>query len=1160
MPTLFERIDTGLQENDVAIRLSTQAGNIGTVATTITNLIQHPPQGIGDLGRTLNEIPLPDLEISGSLATTLTSLQDAVPTDLSSVTGDLVSGLGRLSEQVGEDLSRMLKDVLDAVMAVYRLTQIDFTCEGAGKPGGTSEGGSGGGAGTGGSSGTGSDSGGTGETGSTSAATTTAIDNVNSALDLLPSPLTVESLLSWLRQATDLPQSQREAMLPFSLPVIDDLRDPLDTLCTLKSLDAAGVRSFCTAALHDTAEFIRGGPAGAMTAVTADLTDMTGKIHGTELAQIADSLATRLGELRSAVTGGDLSGTGPAVAAINALLDQYETVRTALQTEVLGRLDQLFGRLADLPADLQDQIEHVIAVLQPGSALGAIPPFNLSPEDVDVSDALAEVEAWLNTLVAWLQDLLDKINLTAVKEPLITVADNARSAVDGLDNALATVTLQVQGLFGRVETLLNQVDMVALAAEVQKAIDDFKTELVNKLTALFAPVRNAVQQGVTTIDQGVDQFEPEEVVDGLKDVIATLTSVLEDPAVIEALNQIRNALETATQQVKALSFTPVTEEVVKGIEEIADILRGIDTSKLNTALQLALQAALAVLPEDLTPATDPLIDEFGNLIETGPVPLVEKVREQPEKLLDKVRNFEPAALVGDALSKPYNDLLKQMEAFNPSQLLKPVEAELEKLRDRLRKSANPGQVIKPLEQPFNELLQAFDRLEPEDLVTPLEKALSDAINKILDALPVDEVIDQVEAVMQKVQEVADLGDRIVALLQRIHDLLGGLADAPDQVEAWVNSALSKIDALGDPSSLQPALAELTAALDAVKSAALKDRFDSAADPLISVLETLDSRARITALLQLYRSVSRQALAALPDSPEKTAVTTAALDRFDPLQPAFNAPWQALAGLRDNLTGAKTAVHDALADWDDRYHGSDALLASLRQVEATAAELKQQMRNVLETRLIRPLKALFAPVEPVRAMVSGFLAQVRFLVTSLKAKLADLLLGPDSLTGILDSVRHLEQRLRNFNLGFLTDSLNDLFAQVREKLDAVNPAHLRQTVEKAFDDMLKALKIDLVLPAADVSTLDSDYAEVIAKLKALDPKKLVTDVVQPEFEKKVVPLLETFDVTELLTALIDRLRALDDELKKEMERVNDAFKTMRQAVPSVSLGLDVGISL
>jgi hypothetical protein len=69
---------------------------------------------------------------------------------------------------------------------------------------------------------------------------------------------------------------------------------------------------------------------------------------------------------------------------------------------------------------------------------------------------------------------------------------------------------------------------------------------------------------------------------------------------------------------------------------------------------------------------------------------------------------------------------------------------------------------------------------------------------------------------------------------------------------------------------------------------------------------------------------------------------------------------------------------------------------------------------------------------------------------------------------------------------------------------------------------------------------------------------VIDVVKPEFESKILPLLDAFDVTVLFQLIIERLSALDDELKREVARVNTAYQGLRGAAESVSGGGSVSL--
>jgi hypothetical protein len=125
--------------------------------------------------------------------------------------------------------------------------------------------------------------------------------------------------------------------------------------------------------------------------------------------------------------------------------------------------------------------------------------------------------------------------------------------------------------------------------------------------------------------------------------------------------------------------------------------------------------------------------------------------------------------------------------------------------------------------------------------------------------------------------------------------------------------------------------------------------------------------------------------------------------------------------------------------------------------------------------------------------------------------------------------------------------------VRSKIAALDPANLAQAVAADFAALLDDLDLSQVLPDADVKQLDDDYKAVITKLSALDPKKLVVDVVQPVFDQDVKPLLDAFDLSKLLDAVVDKLHGLKDELKTELGKVNDAYKQLRAAIPQMSLG-------
>lgn len=1145
MPTIFERLNSALADNDVSVRVTVQAETLTNLATAVVGLIQHPPDELGDLSAVLQALPLPDLAISGDFAQALTALADAVPTDLSSLTDGLTSSLGQLKGQLG-GLTGPLGELLEVVLALYQASQADLFCTPAapspsanGTDNGTPATG-----GTGGNSGTG---------GAPSNVTTPAsVQQLHGILDLFPQPLNLVSLLDWLYLILrDVNLSEFHIV---QVPILDDLRDPLVTLITWRNaMDTAALLGHMNATLALLEDTIVDSVGAVFTPIGTALGALHSQLPTTGLAQIADALTAHLGALRTAVLNGDLSPTASTVTALNTLLDSYAVMQLNVQNNLALHFATLDDRLGTLDLDLDDQIGRLVALLQPESLLSFIP----TPTESALAVAgLGDLERWLNTLVEWFSELAAQLDLSVIQGPLTTVAEALQQAVDALDAAMITVTLQVQALFSEVETLLDQIDPAALLSEVQAAIDDFQATLANQLEDLFAPVRDAISTVITQIGDGVASFDPADIVDALKDALDKLTGVLKHPDVLSAMNAIREAIESTTQALEAASFTPLTNQVIAEIDKLTAAFQQLDPAQLSTPVQLALQAALAILPADLTPIAEPLLARLEQVVVEGPLPLLQIVQQQPQILRNQIRAFEPGALLGGAISTPYRNVLAQMQAFQPSQLLNVVAAQLEALKARLQASANPGQLLTALEPPFAGVLTAFDQLKPETLIAPLQTALQEAIGVVLEALPVDETFAQLDAVLQAVERATDMGTDTVALLQRIVDMLTGLANPRAQMDAWMNTILTNVNNITDASPLQPALAAVEAALEQTSAAVLQTRLDSSA--LQTALATLNPQTRLVEIIQAYNSVPRPPLNALPDSPEKTAIL-AVLARFNPVDAAFGMPYQKAAALQTALTDAHTRLAALLLDWDERYHDSGPLLA-LRNLQATPANLRAWIGAALEDQAGRPIVALLSLAAPLTQVFGALVGKLQALVTAITDKLTALLQGPGSLGAIRTVIQALLDKLQHFNLDFLAESIGAVFANLRSKFEAINPAALRQSVDTAFGNMLDTLRLDLLIPAEDIAELDTAYQGIVDGLQALDPEKLVVKVVQPEFEAKILPLLDVFDPTALLKALTNRLTGVEAELQAEMARVNDAYQKLRESIPSLSINIDIDVDV
>jgi hypothetical protein len=213
---------------------------------------------------------------------------------------------------------------------------------------------------------------------------------------------------------------------------------------------------------------------------------------------------------------------------------------------------------------------------------------------------------------------------------------------------------------------------------------------------------------------------------------------------------------------------------------------------------------------------------------------------------------------------------------------------------------------------------------------------------------------------------------------------------------------------------------------------------------------------------------------------------------------------------------------------------------------------------MEQEVIQPLGHMVGILTTLSSAANGPLQEITGFIQELETKVDSLLLGPDSLEGIRDAVNDLVQRLRDLDLQFLVRELQEVFDGVKAKLEAVSPSAIRVLVEDTFNEALDLLNLSQLLPQTEIDEIDGIYQKIIEDLKKLDPKKIIIEVVQPEFEDKVMPILEAFDLSELMAKVIEWLDRLDDELKDDLDEVDKAYGDMLKAVPAVSAGGGLGL--
>ncbi len=1142
MPNLFTQLNTSLEGNDFTQKLTGQIGNLTSLIELVTGLVNDPPDSLGDLVQVLDEIELPDLGADTGFVSVFNSIGDLLPDDLSQVTGGLYSGLNELGASISTDIAGELSAVIQAARATYDLIQLDWTC----KNGSTSANGSSG-------PDSGSDPDNNSDTEEEEQSATESLnasmDQLDSMLNLLPDPVNIKSILPLIIDSIN--RISRMIPLPIVIPGFNDILESLDIIVSWDRMENADFAAFISDTFSETADLIKDSLRAGIDSLKTGFTD---QIHGPAgvavLEPVAENLESGIDALILVVESGDPTGSGNLVANLNSFLDQYDAIKNSLPADFFDNALVLNQSIKSLVDDLQDQIESVIIAVSPGRVLEDLDPLLARLEFQPGSAEIEKLEELLDTILGWIQELVNKVDLATIQEPLETAVNTAESALGEIDDLMAGVALNLQELFGQLESLIDQVDPQDMIVQTTEAINTFGGEISGHMESLLAPINAAVSALVSNVAFAVDQFDPEDVVNALKSIFTSIQSLL-DPS-LQQVNEVKQAIESASDALNNLSFAPLADQVIESIDDVTESLDKIDEATLNTMLEMALDAAVAILPDDLKPLVQPLITGMDEVIEgeNGPVAIINSVKDKPAELLDKIKEYDPAVLIQDALTDNYTALLTQMKGFSPGNLIiKPVEQVLDTLKQRLTNEIQPSKLLKPLEQVFDQIKESFSALEPAELIEPLNQAVTNAINTVIDLLPLDEIdaaMEQVDKVVKKIEEFVGSGDKIKSVFQKIRDILNNLTDADQQIDNWIDGILNKLDLSGVQSTVNAALSELSDAVSAVKADDLKNYINQKFDEILDSFDTLNPDIFLTDIVQKYRRL-KAGVNALPDSSEKTVITDL-LARMNPMQEGFLGPFQVYAGIKENLTTVKQGLEGAFETWDTQYHHPESIFSNLGYDSLNTDQLKDMIRETMEPVFKKPLKALFSWVQPVSDVIIAFLGKIEPVIDSLQDKIEVLLSGPEALARINDAIQSLADRLKNLDFGFITANVESIFNEIETKIEGLNPAVIGSALDQAFADFLETIDAGLLISQSDLDQLDSEFEDVITKLEALNPDTLVVQPLSEIYNNNILPLINAFDISKVIDAIVSRLMELNDELETELSRVNQEYMEMLAAVP------------
>ncbi len=970
------------------------------------------------------------------------------------------------------------------------------------------------------------------------------VTQAKAVLDTLPAEMNVEALLKWLHERSQTFRPERYLYIR-SIPVLDDLRDPLDTLVRWDGFNGAQLAQELAQTLNAIAAVVQANTSAIAAGPFFQAT--VNAIPAAAIATAGGALGDALDALRTAVQAANAGDIATQLTAAQNAAAQIEAANAALDAQQAALL-QMEEMTRALPSALETTVCRLLVLSQPRATFGDLSKrFGDTPQVLN-AQTFAPLTDLFDRVQEFLDGILDLLDIGAVTQPMADVLNQVTQAIQQLEQGLAQLTASARAAFEQADNALQALDLEAIQEQAEQALQDALQQVQQAIAQGLGPAANALSTALQAVEAALNGFDPEQLTQPVQQVLDSIKAVFEDPGVQEAIQKLEQ-LKALADRLDELSFKPVSDTVIGGIGTVKSTLDAIDEASLPAPGPELISEAMSVLPESLTPLTDPLIANLDELIEQGPIPLLEALRDLPKPIVEEMRNFSPRGLLEEPLGTPFRELREKLDAFEPTQWLDAAEQELDALRQRLLQSLDLGALLAPLAQAQQALVAELARFQPGTVIQPLAQRLEEAVQGLTGALPTSDLTAGLDQVLGRAHKITATLEQVVEIMQAFTAKLALLADPDAQLDQWLAEILAKLP--GDaPATLSAPLAALKQAVNNSRAAPLQASYQSARQGLADKLAQADPAALLARIMTGRSRLTPALVNALPASQAKTDLQ-AWLAGFDPAGPAFSLGLRRLAALRDALTAADQGISALMADWDARYHRADGVLAALVHDAVTVDELRQWLREAIDRQLGAPVVSFLKQLKAVGALLGVFTDAIAGVLQHVKQKLDDLLAVPQALSNAANELQDLQNQLATLDLQMFSREVDGLYDGLVDKLRALDPREMEQPLRRGLEQLLGQLTLDSVFTPGLRQQIEGSYATLKSKVDALDPELLVIKPLDDLYTQDVLPLVDALDVSEAVQKLIDRLEELPDELKTELGRVDTAYQEMLAAAPSGS---------
>ena len=1125
MPGLLDDLNSLFSGSGISGQISVQVEGLNDITAAVEALTQGPDV-LTNLRNAVGNLPVPaGLEGIGNLSSSLGSL--SVPTDMSGALAPILGPITGLNIQVTGSVGAAIA-ALDLVREIVKLV-------------------------------TGQTAGGPNPMPSPAAfrmQDAPSIDQLrglfvqaNEFLDQAGPRLDAARLLQLLQSNAGAWRS-RNFIVPV-VPVIDDTMEALATIALWQTMNGAQLSAHLAHTLSRTAELIATPRTiAAKPVLDAGAAVAAGSGVMTTITRDTGPVITRL---RTKITA---TGEQPSSNEVVAVEQAAENLRKL--AEAMDPQRSPLARWSTADETITRQLLAVIRALEPSLSPGAVLPTlrdglaALTPPPATAADEIvAEIEAF---------------DLSALTDPLQAVTRAVQDVVDQVNEAKETVRQALEDALSPVADALDAALNAAGFEQIRTTLESLPNEIQNfvdtQITPTVEPIRSAVTSAVTAVSEAADQFDPEVLIQPLREAVESAAALLQGDEIAQIFADLENVLNQAISAIEGLEISVAADESIDLIGEIEAKVSAIDPATIpDSAKPLLAQGVQIVTNIEFSAEVGaPLLSKLEEALEAGPVAVIGELEAAMDTLKTALENFRPSVAIGDLLDRPFQDLLAVLRQFRPSDLLGLLQSALDDLKNRLH-VLDVEAVVDPLVNVYNIVRTQVEALRPSTLLRPVEDAIQAAIERVYQASGVDTIFAGINDVLETIQSWTGLLVDCQNVLNRFAALLDQPGDASASVNAVVEDALARLDTVD--------MATLRNAFDQAATAAASIERDTLARDVAMAFQNagrsgpaLLNSADCAAVLRLGTEFPLAALRSQRETPSRDRVA-AAIESWQDSAAKLAGARTAWTTLGPELDVAASRVQERMLDYYRVTRiEADNYFAEFLNPPRTNAELKEAVRRALTEALTDPLTTVLVAFTTLAPWVRLGGLTIGRVTGSIHAKI-DSIVGAGGVGGAVNAIEDAVNLLRGIDLQPVVQPLDALYARVETAVAALNPEPLRAALRAARDAIAGLLNITTLINQSDIDALDATYNEALEKIEALSPGALVAETVDPVYLDLLADFLVVLDLPLRLRLRIQEAgRNLKDEAVRELARVEAAFDQMLRAIPldgGASASVSVGVS-